>query len=259
MKKKYLSTTSGRSISLLFTMILTAGLLYALSNLQVIARMISAKSAPAPDITIKKQPGAPIRISSAKVDTATEHGPRIEIVVSNSIDKTVSAYAIRYDYLYGRKKVTSSFLTSFDSIDAALKPGTSVNDEQGGIEISEPLEKVVLSVDFVEFLDGSVWGPDIYRSAERLAGQRAGAQAAAEYLLKILKERGPNTVMTTLEQENFGPNPPQDKQPRWIEGYSVGLNIVRERLRQNAATQTANAIEQILMQPIDALVQNQRR
>jgi hypothetical protein len=135
---------------------------------------------------------------------------------------------------------------------AILQPGQSASTEVGGLNFkSGNVDRVSLSIDFIEFENGSSWGPDTFKSAERLEGQREGARAASQYLLSLLKARGQLAVIEASKAESINISPPPNKTSGWLTGFHAGIDMVKARLTQSQKDGTSK-IESILQKPLDA-------
>jgi len=213
----------------------------------------STSSASPPVVSIQSQPNAPLSILAVKSDSATVHNPEFDLTVMNASDKPIRAYAIRYDTVSAQARPGGLELTNKQGPGAVLQPGQSETiDIGGGIYQADDITRIIVSVDFVEFGDGSSWGPDTYKSAERLDGLRAGAHAAAQYLLKVLKTAGPTSVFTTLEADTINVPAPSGHTDKWLEGFQDGISSIKERLKHNSPNRSASEIDFSLRQPVDA-------
>ena len=121
------------------------------------------------------------------------HKPSFEYTVVNNNDKPIRAYTIRRD-----DGLTGSNLSMLNS---PLQPGQSLWEALGNTTYSEPVQAILLSVDFVEFTDGTFWGPDTTRSSQRLAGIRAGMSVERSRLLTIFNDDGIAKLISHLEAE----------------------------------------------------------
>lgn len=119
----------------------------------------------------------------------------------------------------------------------------------------EPLESISLSVDFVEFGDGSTWGIDSRNSRDMLAGQREGAKAERKRLRELLKSKGPAAVLDAAGEDvtdgtrDAGAN--TNRSEEWLRGYRNGVGSFRHRLRRNLQTPAASRSELELGRPFD--------
>jgi hypothetical protein len=213
----------------------------------------STSSANPPIIFIQSQPNAPLSILAVKSDSATVHNPEFDLTVMNTSDKPIRAYAIRYDTVSTQSSAGGLELTNKQGHGAVLRPGRSETiDIGGGVYQADEIIRIMVSVDFVEFDDGLSWGLDTYKSAERLDGLRAGAHAAAQHLLKVLKAGGPATVFTALETDSMNLLPPSGHTDKWLEGFQEGISFIKERLKHNSPNRSASEIDFSLRQPVDA-------
>ncbi len=76
--------------------------------------------------------------------------------------------------------------------------------------------KLTLTIDFVQFADGTMWFSGDQKSTVKPEGIRAGAKAAAAHLLQVLERDGPDAVMEALPRIHadvrgpFGHSAPED-------------------------------------------------
>jgi hypothetical protein len=237
--------------------------------------------------SVKPQPASPLRLSvetywlALKVKTGWSLDPNayeIATSVENVSDRAVSAFAIRHapgDEIPGlcvrRPKPPHGALRPGEQRPrppvGGLPPGESdVTSTWRGFSPSDPV--LTYEVDFVEFTDGATWGADVCRSAERLAGERAGARAAAGRLLGLLAGDGPDAVTKAVKEElaGWGPEallkaakegvsdiaPPAGHSRVWELGFLIGTKAIAERVRWAGAEFGPGEIEHALSRPYDA-------
>ena len=171
----------------------------------------SRQKIPGPEMyKVKPQPDSPLRLSvetywlDAKLETKGVYGNGYEAYssVKNLSDRTVSAYAVRPPVGIEIPGLCVRNLPP----DKILQPGQSEGTSTWG-SYSPSMPVHTFEVDFVEFTDGTTWGADLCRSAESLAGQRAGGAAAAGRLLELLAVGDPDAVMKTVRGELAGWGP----------------------------------------------------
>jgi hypothetical protein len=251
--KKYESLF--RTSALVFLVTVTIVAFYSMSNNRPQARSSQepAVSRQFARIQIKNQSGSPLAILSAKGSGATSNVPQVELVVVNKATQPILAYTIRYQTVSSHSKGGGMELTNASSVDSLLQPGYTVSKTIGeGTEYSDPIKKIVVSVDFVELIDGSTWGPDEYKSSERLAGQRAGAHQAVEQLKNTLSRNGPFAVVQSVEGGLREIVPPSGHSLEWLNGFDGGVGSIKERLRAAYTKSGAGVIESELRKPFDA-------
>ncbi len=130
--------------------------------------------------TVIEQPDSPLLIRPTFMDPSHAQSPRYGYSLTNNSGKPIGAYAVRELVRFGPgSPITSTSLVHFPGQKAFLAPQQSRYEEGGVGKTYEqvPIE-INLSMDFVEFADGTTWGKDIGRSGEKLDGQRAGGRAA---------------------------------------------------------------------------------
>lgn len=202
---------------------------------------------------VKPQPDAPLRLLFGKSDLDAAQVSEFEVVVGNNSVQPIRAYAIRYEILSGQSKIGGAELTNKMSDSSVLQSGQSESIYLGG-DISHPdtIDNITISVDFVEFADGTSWGPDISKSKERLLGLRAGARVATSYFLDVLKQKGPQAVMNTIKEGAADLTPDPSHSLEWLDGFRGGVGAIRGRLESAYTKSGFLEIESELRRPFDA-------
>jgi hypothetical protein len=215
-------------------------------------KQIPAVSAPA-------QSNAPLLISAITVNSAsTPLEPKLDYILTNVSGKSITAYAVRHLVLHGGQRSEGVILRTSISINSMLQSGLSESASLGGEALSEPVESIQLIVDFVEFEDGTTWGVDRFKSAERLRGQRAGTREEAERVLKLINERGVNITAQLLAAEGSDLVLPTGHSPEWSEGFREGINFKRGRLKRAFLKDGSSGVVNELRRPSAASERKQR-
>lgn len=201
-----------------------------------------------PKIRIELQPDSPIIVSVSTTTSVDPSAPNFSFRVVNRSTKNITAYAVRYETISERSKSGGMNLNNLSLTNQSLQPNSSRLETVDGISFSDPIKKIILSVDFVEFDDSSIWGVDVFRSAERLAGQRAGLHTVADLLLEKLNKGGPLAVINANESSEADVNPPPGQSSAWLEGFRSGKSIMRDRIRQASIQGDLQMIETELRQ-----------
>lgn len=219
----------------------------------------SAKSlsqAQAPEIVLTKQENAPLQIITAQRQSVTFTTPNLNLVIRNVSAKPITAYAIRYDLITDRSRIDGGVdLSIADLPKSILQPGQSIQTDIGGSENHpDGIKKIIVLVDYVEFDDTSTWGRDTRNSAERIVGYRAGARDAAQHLLNILSERGPQALVEVLDAEHLGIAPePTNRSNEWLDGFGAGIGHIQGRVKQAYLDEGVSGIEPALKRPVGPL------
>jgi len=233
------------------TILGAAMLLGALFTFTLATReLLAAAKTQLANVEVRTQAGVPITITSINVTSSNPKQPVFTYEVVNPSDKAVSAYAIRHDVTVGTTETSGVSFTSLWSISSLLDPQTRSPEEFGGTTYGAAVSKVILSVDFVEFADGSTWGDDTFKMSEKLAGRRAGGQATLKVFRDKSKTQGLIAVSDALE-EDLSIAPQADKSPLWKEGFGEGVRIVRVRLQHAKRKGGIPALDLELLQPFD--------
>lgn len=218
--------------------------------------LISALDASAQtEISIYPQPDSPLQFSNVvpKRRIMTDNQGRdwnmlsAEFISQNVSGKSIRAYAIR-QFEGEFSKDLGSTIFSY-SATGLFKPYDLRNEGIGESSFSETSKSIKIAVDFVEFADGSVWGADISKSAQMLAGLRAGAEASLEFLKNINKQSGFETVVKSLNEIKVVP--PENQSPQWSRGFGSGTSVIKNRIKNIYEKQGSKAAETELQKPFD--------
>lgn len=206
-----------------------------------------------PRLEIEEQADSPLYLTFVKAESPTAYTTEVELSALNTSSKPITAYAIRHKVMLKRWENGGSSFARSISPGSVFQPGqTRSLSFGGGAYYSEPVKAISVSVDFVEFVDGTRWGKDSYRSGEHLDGMRAGGWAASRYLNNLFKEGGVAAVTNVLETEAESISSPDDRSPRWKEGFRTGINIFFDRIKHAYNKGGSVELEAALGQPVDA-------
>jgi len=196
-------------------------------------------------VAVQFQPDAPLRISSVVDNSDDAEAPLVNFVVENVGSKPIQAYWISYDTIKHGVNIKLGSGINATSRELVLPPGK----RRTTAILNRGKEKISLSVDFIEFADGTTWGNDTAKYGESLAGERRGAQAEAERLRKLLETSGLSAVVaavsereTSLRSNHFS---------RSESGSLIGARATRLRVRRAYDKGGLPAVESALRQPYD--------
>ena len=146
-----------------------------------------------PQPAIEGQPRSPLHIVGTRFYSFMSLGSSIGSV-------------LKLDFKNVSNKPIHSFSVSYYSSDPLDKGGFGCQPqtllqpdhiETTGVS-SRGRDRMTFSVDFVQFADGDVWYSDPPKDSVKPEGVRAGSQAAAKHLLRILESNGAAAVMDAL-------------------------------------------------------------
>lgn len=196
-------------------------------------------------VLVRPQPSAPLRISSVVDNSDDPDAPIANFTVENISSKPIQAYWISYDTVAHGINVTLGFGINANSQELILPPGK----QRELAVLNRDKEKIDLSVDFVEFADGTVWGSDTAKYGERLAGERVAARAEAQRLIKLLETSGLSAVVAAVSESEIYL---RSNYFSLSESSSLGGALAtRLRVRRAYEKGGLSAVETALRQPYD--------
>jgi len=237
---------------------LSKNVAYALiSNARGVVRSALLKQSPS--VSALAQADSPIRISSITINPASRPlEPKLDYVLTNISGTPINAYAVRHVVLHGAQRSEGVILRASNSTNPLLQSGQGESGALGSGVYPEAVESIQLVVDFVEFENGVTWGIDIFKSAERLSGQRAGARDEADRLLKLVNEKNVDVTAQLLAAEESGTVPPAGHSPEWSNGFREGVNFKRGRLRRIYSKEGSLGVVNELKRSFDTVEGKQR-
>lgn len=206
------------------------------------------------EISVEPQQGVPLLILNPKINLTDPQLPQIKFELKNRSGKAVSAYTI---LLKNNKPNSSSEKASVRhllALSSMLQPNTSKAEVIIAEDYIEPDASCTLAIDFVEFVDGSAWGIDKFKSAERLAGRRAGFAVEKNRFLKVLKGQGVSALKKAIDDADVASSEtPPGRSQEWGQGFNTGRKMVQIRLQDAHKRGGIPEVELELQSPSDAL------
>lgn len=217
--------------------------------------------AAAPDRAAREKPAAKVQefadaplSLSVKTKWATPDQEMLEVyfTVTNVGSRPVRAYAVRVARGVEAQEGGGCFFNSIDRAAKILQPNQSLGRSTWRpVPASDAETPVELTLDFVEFADGTVWGADGCQAAERLGGLRAGARAAKAHFKKRLAEKGLDALVQRLYADDPALGTPEGHSDAWKAGFRGAINTYRERIRQANVEGGLPEVEATLQRPFD--------
>lgn len=184
-------------------------------------------SQPPIKVKIAEQKDCPLQITLVNVDNFALTHQTVNFNIQNIANKNVRAITILGDSENSGKIVTTSFATKLFQINEMISSDIPIEREM----IKEN-NLLILSIDYVEFEDGSFWGKDSQRKSKEIAGEREGRRAAVRHLKDLIKNQnadGGNGIKTFLKQDikEISVDVPDTNQPdEWKRGFRGGYKTV---------------------------------
>ncbi len=196
-------------------------------------------------VKVLPQPGSSLRFANVIDKTSDPRMPEIVVDMENVGTRSVVAYTTRTEMDCG-----SGFsLSNITSKEKMILPWQSQELTFGGSGCSGLVNSVTLSVDFIEFEDGTYWGEDTHKSRQRLAGMRAGARDETSSLNAIVKALDAR-VLAVRDETNW--MIPPNRTAEWIRGYKIGRNLRRSQIERAFSESGIQGAKDRLSLPFDA-------
>ena len=196
---------------------------------------------PAPKIDLR--PDSPLIISNPRyyafMSIGSGVGGVLRFKVTNRSNKVIHSYDCRY---YSSVPGGNG---SYGNQPEQLLPGQSRDDSISAHEYA-PL---TLTMDFVQFADGTIWFSNSPQSTVKPDGLRAGATAAATYLLAVMNRDGSQPVVDSLPLIHADVRDPMDTatHPEFgIFGFYCGVTNIAVRVEHEYRNGGAQGVETFL-------------
>lgn len=205
-----------------------------------------------PEIIITS-PEAPLQILSTWIQNAAPQTFRLVLQVQNQNEKGIRAYAINWYVATSKKQNGSSQFLNITQRAFVWQP-SEIRSIEVNDSLDDPIRSVKLTIDFIEFTDGTSWGSDSENSRDLLKGQREGAKFEKQRLREFIQAKGSEALTSALQLEKAmtaEPSIPTDRSVKWQEGFRYGVSAVRRRAREAIASGKQEQIREELNRPFD--------
>jgi hypothetical protein len=236
-----------RALLLVALVVFTAGVLVAAKASNSLGKQVWSPHVfawrnplrPPPKIDLR--PDSPLIISNPRyysfMSIGSGVGGVLRFDITNRSNKAVHSYDCRYD-----SPVPVGNGSYGSQPEEGLLPGQSRDDSISAHEYA-PL---TLTIDFVQFDDGTTWFSNSPQSTVKRDGLKAGAKAAANYLLTVMTRDGVQTVMTSLPRIHADVNAPlgAPTSPEFgIFGFYCGVTNIAVRVQHEYKDSGAHGVE----------------
>jgi hypothetical protein len=248
MRRPLAVVSSGKWVGPVVVLILIASIL---SFVLVSRELYAAIRTQEATVTVKKQEDSPLTLKITSITPSDPKSPTFSYEVTNTSSKVIKAYAIRNDATVGSGTSSGVAKTYLHDASAFLYPGSRRLESSSAVTYAGEVKKVALSVDYVEFEDGTTWGGDSFKISENFAGQRAGYRAFIEKVREVYRAKGQAALLSALESDVVDLYPQSDKSQRWKDGFNNGLKIAHLRLKYVKKNNGVSALEDELEKPLE--------
>jgi hypothetical protein len=168
-------------------------------------RTVAAQSAHVVDVLPTS--GLPVQILSASASGDAYQVTAARATVKNLAANRVLAVALKWTIMTGDKSLVSYTRVDFGPGGPygpnRLQPGDSIELESSGATTLQetPVDKIRVSLDYVELADGTRYGSDSGQHSTKLATARTGALAERIRLRTIYKQYGLQALLSELDRQ----------------------------------------------------------
>lgn len=206
-----------------------------------------------PTIILTPQEDSPIQILSTWIASAEPKNFRVVAQVQNQSLKGIRACAFISQTATNKLQNGKVEFMNF-ALPSTIWLPTAIRTNEFSDSQEEPINTVRLTVDFVEFTDGTTWGPDSENSRDMLAGQRAGAKLERLRLLQLMLSNnfeGLVRDIQTSDGSKLDSVMKDNHSSRWQHGFSLGVAATRRRVNDVIASGDRGRIKTELTRPFD--------
>lgn len=206
-----------------FVFVMLANLCLTIFLIQnILAQTSDDKFKDQPPIIAKvlKQNESPLFITLIDVDNSNPNYQSVNYTVQNITNKPIRAFT-----LTGISKSTGKIITRYLTV-KLFQPTELDNGEiiveRENIKLNEVL---ALSIDYVEFEDGSSWGKDYYQQSEKIVGERAGRKEVIRKLKDLVTSNDLAALSAFLDQDLSNiivPETNSNQTDIWQKGFQFG-------------------------------------
>jgi hypothetical protein len=191
-------------------------------------------------VNVVSQPDTPLIITPTKIENNYPDDLLVRFDIQNISGKKIKAYTISRN-LTGEKDVRGH-LTFFSPLD----PGelTSGFDHEI-ISVLKDERKIIFSVKFVLFEDGTFWGGDSIPQLEFFNGYFDGQKKMFSRLQLLIDQKN-EAALTTLMTQDINkfdvPDMDKSRSEKWHNGFDAGYRVTLNELRPFYQKQGSNLL-----------------
>jgi hypothetical protein len=191
------------------------------------------------NITLSYRPEMPVELTSINEEFANGRDT-IAITLTNISSKAFRSYGVNVTTYTNPGKHRSLALYSVANHSfrsGYLAPGLPIQQflADGLLEADE----ATIEIDFIEFEDGKIWGPNLGGGLDGVKGHRAGMLAGLEKLLALVAQQGPELLLSEQSLDISIPNPATHSL-NWQKLFKHGIESAKSRVKEQGNAQDAN-------------------
>jgi hypothetical protein len=191
------------------------------------------------NITLSYRPEMPVELTSINEEFANDRDT-IVITLNNISSKAFRSYGVNVTTYTNPGKHRSLALYSVANHffrAGYLVPGLPIQQflADGFLEADE----ATIEIDFIEFEDGKIWGPNLGGGLDGVRGHRAGMLAGLEKLLALVAQQGPELLLSEQSLDISIPNPATHSL-NWQKAFKRGIESAKSRVKEQGNAQDAH-------------------
>jgi hypothetical protein len=202
-----------------------------------------------------RQEDSPLSIIGISADSASDKQQIVSFSIQNISSKKITACVVLYSDETGSGGAGTRFFQSFI-------PGqiiqTSLSEANENIKLNG---KLFVSIDYVEFEDGSIWGKDTQKQSEDISGFNAGQRSAVNQIKEMFVNQNKNALIDFLRKDIDEIDPAIidiKKSKLWQTGYNTGYKSVLSRIQFAYQKQGMEAVS-LKLEEIEKLMKREGR
>ena len=173
-------------------------------------------------VFVTPQEGAPLQLISTWIDSSKAQSFRLVAQFQNQSAKAIRVYAFKSQTATIKLQNSHVQFMNLTQRSAIWQPSEMRTVEFADSQ-EEEVKTVRLTLDFVEFSDGSTWGPDSENSRDMLAGQREGAKLERQRQSQIMRAKGQQGLISDAQVPDRGvERAGSNRSAQWLEGFRQG-------------------------------------
>ena len=197
-------------------------------------------------VEVVKQKNCPLQIMVVNVDNSSLSFQSVNYSLQNISNKPIRNYV-----LLGDGESNGTVFTRFYTTELLQTNKYEFNEFPVERATIKDKETISLSIDYVEFFDGSSWGSDRQGKSKELNGQREGVKFAISQLKNLIKSQNRKSADETtnlLKQDirDISVDMPDTSQSNeWKQGFQRGYKVVISVLQDEENKKTENLIKKL--------------
>jgi hypothetical protein len=219
-----------------------------------------ARDQQSPTIVVTPQEGTPLQVLSTWIQSIKAQDFRIVAQYQNQSGKEIRAYAIKSQIATSKLQNGHCQFVNLTQRSAIWRP-TEIRAVEFTDSEEDQINSIRLTVDFVEFTDGTIWGSDSENSRDLLAGQREGAKLERQRLRQLIQTKGEDALVSDIQARDGKHTQSalsENHSTQWLEGFRNGVASIRRRLNGAIALNNKDQIKAELNRAFDTSEEDHR-